>query len=103
MTARRCATSQFEIITDMPVRSLITVPRDRFAAESNASLRVRGHAWSDHEPVEKVELSCDGVQSRKPAKFGPLPDRFAWPHKKALVDSQIFATLQLTALPYLFS
>jgi len=70
--------SQFEIITDMPVRSLITAPRDGFAAQSNAPLRVRGHAWSGHEPVEKVELSCDGGRSWQTATFGPLPDRFAW-------------------------
>ena len=70
--------SQFEIITDMPVRSLITAPRDGFAAQSNAPLRVRGHAWSGHEPVEKVELSCDGGRSWQTATLGPLPDRFAW-------------------------
>ena len=62
----------------MPVRSLITVPRDGFAAQSNASLRVRGHAWSGHESVEKVELSCDGARSWQAARLGPLPDRFAW-------------------------
>ena len=70
--------SQFEIITDMPVRSLITAPRDGFAAPAGAPLSVRGHAWSGHVPVEKVELSCDGARSWQAAELGPLPDRFAW-------------------------
>lgn len=70
--------SQFEIITDMPVKSLITLPRDGFAAPSGAPLDVRGHAWSGHVPVARVELSCDGGRSWQMARLGPLPDRFAW-------------------------
>jgi DMSO/TMAO reductase YedYZ molybdopterin-dependent catalytic subunit len=70
--------AQFEIITDMPVRSLITAPRDGFRAPANPPLSVRGHAWSGHEPVATVELSCDGGRSWQGANLGPLLDRFAW-------------------------
>ena len=40
--------TQFEIITDMPVKSLITAPRDGFAAAVGEPLQIRGHAWSGH-------------------------------------------------------
>ena len=70
--------SQFEVITDMPVRSLITFPRAGFAAPAGAPLAVRGHAWSGHVPVAKVEVSLDGARSFQPAALGPLPERYAW-------------------------
>src|SRR5262249_52265230 len=71
-------TSQFEVITDMPVKSLITWPREGFAAPSGQSLQVRGHAWSGHTPVAGVELSFDGGKSWRPAELAPPTDRFAW-------------------------
>lgn len=70
--------SQFEVITDIPVRSLITSPRDGFHAAAGHKLTVRGHAWSGHVAVARVELSCDGGRTWSPASLGPLPDRFAW-------------------------
>ena len=70
--------SQFEVITDVPVRALITFPREGFIAPAGQKLAVRGHAWSGHVAVASVELSCDGGQSWSPASLGPLPDRFAW-------------------------
>ena len=69
---------EFAIITDMPVKSLITSPRDGFVASVNQPLEVRGHAWSGHAPVAKVEVSFDGGLSWQNAALGPLPDRFAW-------------------------
>ena len=70
--------AQFEIITDMPVKSLITAPRDGFSAHGGRAAGVRGHAWSGHTPVAKVELSFDGGRSWRAASSAPLPDRFAW-------------------------
>jgi sulfite oxidase len=70
--------AQFEVITDMPVKSLITSPRDGFAAPAGRPLTVRGQAWSGHTPVAAVEVSFDGGRSWQPAALGPLPDRFAW-------------------------
>jgi len=70
--------STFAIITDMPVRSLITSPADGFAARAGEPLIVRGHAWSGHVPLEKIELSLDGGRTWQQATLGPLPDRFAW-------------------------
>ena len=70
--------AQFEVITDVPVRAVITAPHDDFAAPAGAPLAVRGHAWSGHTPLKKVELSIDGGGSWRPTVLGPLPDTFAW-------------------------
>jgi DMSO/TMAO reductase YedYZ molybdopterin-dependent catalytic subunit len=70
--------SLFEVITDVTVRAVITSPRDGFAAAVDAPLAVRGHAWSGHTPLAKVELSVDGGKSWRAAALGPLPDTFAW-------------------------
>jgi DMSO/TMAO reductase YedYZ molybdopterin-dependent catalytic subunit len=70
--------ADFEIITDMPVKSLITHPRDGFAAAAGTSVAVRGHAWSGHTPVASVAVSADGGQSWREASLAPPGDRFAW-------------------------
>jgi DMSO/TMAO reductase YedYZ molybdopterin-dependent catalytic subunit len=70
--------NEFEIITDMPVKSLITAPRDDFSHPAGEPLHIRGHAWSGHVPVAKVELSFDGGASWHDTALGPLPGRFAW-------------------------
>ena len=70
--------AQFEVITDMPVKSLITAPRDGFSATANEPLQIRGHAWSGHIPVGAVELSVDGGGTWRAASLGPAPGRFAW-------------------------
>src|SRR6185436_10400567 len=41
---------EFEIITDIPVKSLITAPREGFSAPLGQPLTIRGHAWSGHTP-----------------------------------------------------
>ncbi len=70
--------AQFDVITDMPVRSLITAPREGFAAPAGAPLAIRGHAWSGHVPLARVEVSIDGARTWREAALGPLPGRFAW-------------------------
>jgi sulfite oxidase len=70
--------SLFEVITDVPVRAVITSPRDGFMTPARAPLAVRGHAWSGHTPLAQVELSVDGGISWRTAALGPLPDTFAW-------------------------
>jgi hypothetical protein len=62
----------------VPVRAVITAPREGFTSPAGAPLAVRGHAWSGHTPLAEVELSCDGGRSWRTATLGPLPDTFAW-------------------------
>jgi sulfite oxidase len=70
--------SLFEVIADVPVRAVITAPREGFAAPAGAPIEIRGHAWSGHSPLAKVDVSIDGGRSWQGAQLGPLPDTFAW-------------------------
>jgi hypothetical protein len=70
--------ADFAVITDMPVKSLITSPCDGFVAEAGASVEVRGFAWSGHTPVASIDLSTDGGASWRPADLEPAAEKFAW-------------------------
>jgi sulfite oxidase len=70
--------SDFDVITDMPVRSLITVPHENFHAPASQILAVRGHAWSGHSAVARVDLSIDGGKTWSATRLHPAPGRFAW-------------------------
>jgi DMSO/TMAO reductase YedYZ molybdopterin-dependent catalytic subunit len=69
---------EFDIIADVPVKSLITTPREGFSASAGQPLAIRGHAWSGHTPVAKVELSLDGGRLWQPGDLKPVSGRFAW-------------------------
>ena len=79
--------AEFEIITDMPVKSLITVPHDGFAVPAGTALAIRGHAWSGHSPVANVEISTDHGQGWTQADLAPPADRFAWRRFTAALDN----------------
>jgi sulfite oxidase len=66
----------FDVITDMPVKSLITNLPDGFSA--HGALDVAGHAWSGHTPVARVEVSCDGGASWQAACLADGEGRWAW-------------------------
>lgn len=74
----------FDVITDMPVKSLITAPQEGFAARGKVS--VRGFAWSGHVPVAQVEVSADGGASWQPACLAPEAERWAWRRFEAELD-----------------
>jgi sulfite oxidase len=89
--------AQLEVITDMPVKSLITSPCSDFVAQAGQPLTVRGHAWSGHTPVGSVDVSFDGGRSWQPAVLGPLPDRFAWRHFTATLDHPPAGPVEIVA------
>jgi sulfite oxidase len=68
----------FDVITDMPVRSVITSPRDGFALARGQGLSIRGQAWSGHIPLAAVDVSIDGARSWHRARLAAPRDRFAW-------------------------
>ncbi|MEE2690117.1 MAG: sulfite oxidase [Pseudomonadota bacterium] len=51
--------SDMEIITSMPVKSLITFPATGAERKSRAPFEVRGHAWSGETPVAAMHISAD--------------------------------------------
>jgi DMSO/TMAO reductase YedYZ molybdopterin-dependent catalytic subunit len=87
----------FAVITDVPLRAVITAPADGFSAPAGAPLHVRGHAWSGHTPLAKVELSCDGGTSWHSADLGPLPDTFAWRRFSAILPPPAAGAIELIA------
>ena len=68
----------FDVITDVPVRAVITAPREGFVLPAGTPLATRGHAWSGHVPLGRVDVSIDGGRSWQAADLGPLADTFAW-------------------------
>ncbi|OJV05892.1 MAG: hypothetical protein BGO20_12685 [Bosea sp. 67-29] len=68
----------FAIITDMPVKSLLTRPAAGFCVAAGELLTIAGFAWSGATPVVGLELSCDGGTSwtETPLQQGEGP--FAW-------------------------
>ena len=81
----------------MPVKSLITAPREGFTARAGEPLRIRGHAWSGHTPVERVELSFDGGRTWHEANLAPAADRFAWRRFEFLLDGPAEGELEIIA------
>lgn len=67
----------FDVITDMPVKSVITFPNDGFRLPAG-SLTVRGNAWSGHIALAAMEISTDGGHHFRPAQLAAERERFAW-------------------------
>jgi len=70
--------ARFAVMTDLPVKSLITAPADGFTCPAGRPLEVRGFAWSGAVPVVAVELSADDGQSWMACHLDDAPDFFAW-------------------------
>lgn len=70
------AGTEFDVITDMPVKSLITAPLQGFSAPG--PLSIRGFAWSGHVPVAKVEVSADGGATWHHARLEAGASPWAW-------------------------
>ena len=68
----------FAVITNMPVKSLITTPVEGFACPAGNTLDVRGFAWSGHVPVSSMEISGNGGRTWVRTELEPAVDRFAW-------------------------
>jgi DMSO/TMAO reductase YedYZ molybdopterin-dependent catalytic subunit len=68
----------FAVITDMPVKSLITRPAATFAHPSGTRLTVEGWAWSGAMPVATVRVSPDGGMTWTEAALAAAEDAYAW-------------------------
>ncbi|MFL5232601.1 MAG: sulfite oxidase [Microvirga sp.] len=88
--------ARFAVITDMPVKALITAPLAGFAA-SPGELAVRGVAWSGHIPVASVAVSADGGASWCEASLEAGADRFAWRRFTAPIAAKGFGPVTIMA------
>lgn len=70
--------ARFAVITDMPVKSLITAPLEGFAVPVGAMMEVSGFAWSGATPLADVRVSCDGGESWREAVLDQGEGRYAW-------------------------
>ncbi len=66
----------FDVITDMPVKSLITEPAAGFHA--SGPLLISGFAWSGAIPVAHVEVSSNGGATWQGAKLDEGAGPWAW-------------------------
>jgi sulfite oxidase len=78
--------AHFQVITDMPVNSLITSPVEGFSHSAHGSLEIRGFAWSGHVPVQSVAVSADGGRHWQDAQLEEEFERFAWRRFRTTID-----------------
>lgn len=76
----------FDVITDMPVKSLITTPGQGFTMPAGGRLEVSGFAWSGAIPLAGVRASCDGGASWSEATLEEGEGPFAWRRFRAAFD-----------------
>lgn len=69
---------RFAVITDMPVKSLVTEPMHGFTVPVGGRLRVSGFAWSGAIPLVGVRVSCDGGASWREVVLEEGEGPFAW-------------------------
>jgi DMSO/TMAO reductase YedYZ molybdopterin-dependent catalytic subunit len=93
---KRIDPADFDIITDMPVKSLITSPAEGFAVAAGKPIEVRGFAWAGHAEVKSVAVSTDGKNWQE-ARLDPPEGRFAWTPFRAAVIPQAAGLLTLFA------
>ena len=79
--------AQFAVITDMPVKSLITRPLAGFAAPAGQDIAVSGFAWSGAVPVAALCVSADGGASWREAVLEPGEGAFAWRRFSAAIPA----------------
>ncbi len=89
--------ADFAVITDMPVKSLITRPADGFTVAAGETVTVAGFAWSGAVPLAGLELSCDGGRSWRAVALEPGEGPYAWRRFEARLPAGQPGTLTVMA------
>ncbi|WP_113912912.1 sulfite oxidase [Roseovarius dicentrarchi] len=71
------------VMTEMPVKSLITHPQSGTQTPSGEATEVRGHAWAGSGDIDAVDVSIDFGATWTPAKLEPAKNKFAWQRFRA--------------------
>ena len=66
------------IIESMPVKSLVTYPRNSFRQSVDKSLALHGHAWAGDLEVNEVHISIDFGATWERATLQEPANRLAW-------------------------
>lgn len=67
-----------EILTVMPVKSIVTAPATGARVAVGQPTEVRGHAWAGNGDVKAMHVSHDFGQTWQEATLEPPPNKFAW-------------------------
>lgn len=67
-----------EILTVMPVKSIITAPATGAEVAPEQAVEVRGHAWAGNGDVKAMHVSLDFGQTWQEATLEPAPNKYAW-------------------------
>lgn len=89
--------AEFEVITDMPVKSLIHTPLPGFEVAVGGRLTVAGHGWSGAIPLAGVAVSCDGGATWREAKLAEGEGPFAWRAFRAEIAVEVPGPLSVVA------
>ncbi|TNF18073.1 MAG: molybdopterin containing oxidoreductase [Rhodobacteraceae bacterium] len=71
------------IMTEMPVKSLITFPQSGTRTPAGQPAEVRGHAWAGSGDIAAVDVSIDFGQTWIAATLDPAKNKFAWQRFRA--------------------
>lgn len=71
------------IMTEMPVKSLITFPKSGTETPAGEAAEVRGHAWAGSGDIASVDVSIDFGQTWIAARLDPAKNKFAWQRFRA--------------------
>ncbi|SNT76301.1 sulfite oxidase [Paracoccus seriniphilus] len=77
--------SDMVVMTEMPVKSLITFPETGAEVTAGEATEVRGHAWAGNGDVAAMHVSTDFGQTWQEATLEPAVNRFAWQRWRANV------------------
>ena len=77
-----------ELITTIPVRSIVTHPNDDTQTLSKGIHVVRGFAWSGAAPITQVEVSIDGGETWQATRLEESNDQWMWVRWSYLWDAQ---------------
>lgn len=67
-----------EVLTVMPVKSLVTFPATGVKMPAGSPAEVRGHAWSGKGDVKSMHVSTDFGQTWQAAELLAPPNKYAW-------------------------
>jgi DMSO/TMAO reductase YedYZ molybdopterin-dependent catalytic subunit len=74
-----------EILTVMPVKSIVTAPATGVEVPAGQATEVRGHAWAGNGDVAAMHVSLDFGQTWQEATLDAPPNKYAWQRWRAEV------------------
>lgn len=77
--------SDMIVLTDMPIKSIVTFPQTGAEVKADEQVEIRGHAWCGKGDVSAMHISIDFGQTWQEAVLEPAVNRFAWQRWRANV------------------